>query len=89
MIVEFSNFTSAETKFSPSLCKKPNILELVSTVTSLFPQSIHSSTLPGTNFMPLAIICLIPSLIWYSPPWIMLLSRTDCNSFLRTATSLK
>ena len=62
-MVLFSEFTEAETKFSPSLCKKLNILELVSTVTFLFPQSIHSSTLPGTNFMPFAIICLIPSLI--------------------------
>ena len=38
-----------------------NILELVSTVTFLFPQSIHSSTFPGTNLSPFTFMFSKPS----------------------------
>ena len=75
---EFSKTTESSTNCSsPSAFKKPNILVLVSSVTFLFPQSIHSSTVPVLKTLPSAIIRFIPSLIWYSPPFITFSSKTS------------
>ena len=89
IIVALSKVAVFETKAAPSSCKNPNIRRLVCTVISLLPQSIHCETVPGLKTFPLSIILFIPSLIWYSPPLIMLLSSTNWSSFLSIPTSLK
>ena len=63
MIFELIELTVSETKVSLLSFKKPNMRRLVSIVTSLFPQSIHSSTVPVLKTFPWAIIRLIPSFI--------------------------
>ncbi len=89
IIFEFSSLTDECTRFSPSSCKNPSMRVLVSTVTFLLPQSIHSSTYPGTNFKPLTFMFSSPSVSWYSPPLTMLLSSKYCNSARSVSPDLK